>query len=227
MPSQEAFARLETLSGIERGRFTPQLEFRRIHVYRPTTVLLPSLYLRHSFIDLEKPSPSPSPVLASTFTMDAIQLTDRLDRLTCNFAQYRVEMAFRIDSLERGLASTKGYTMRSCGPEVAPHLRPLPPVPRSASPGFAKHRRHPRLPPRIYATYDLSPQFLRTAYPGTLHGNPKQPSHGGFSLAKKAGSSENTNLTIYTGENRSCCAEEELTRPSYLVCYLQPPSFIS
>lgn len=125
MLSKDALARFEALSGIERGRFTPQLEFRR-PTYNPTDQHFP-LRRRHSSTHVQPPCSSPLSAIASTAMMDANQLASHLDALTRDFAQYRVEMALRVENLERRLAAAEGALTRLSNPEAAqaPHRSDL------------------------------------------------------------------------------------------------------
>ncbi|KAF1358160.1 hypothetical protein EJ07DRAFT_157161 [Lizonia empirigonia] len=155
--------------------------------------------------------------------MDTNQLAQELNSLRRNFAQYRVEMALRIDSLERRLSAAESALPgpgRSSAPLSIPPLRRAPaaaPAPvhgyGSPMPGFAEHRRHPRAPVPINTAPASSGTQVISSTP---YAYPWQPPRSA-TPARRAGSSENATFLPFVleriasasqrkspGDNRTC-----------------------
>lgn len=214
MTSGEAIASSEALSGIEFDCFTPAQDLRHNHLYRPTPALLPSLHRRHSSSYLA-PSPNlPSPDV-SRGTMDTNQLAHELNSLRRNFAQYRVEMALRIDSLERRLSAAESALPgpgSSSTPLSTPALRRAPPAAPapvhafgSPMPGFAEHRRHPRAPVPINTVPASSGTQVMSSTP---YAYPRQPPRSA-TPAKRAGSSENATFLPFVLERIASASQRK------------------
>ncbi|KAJ4345108.1 hypothetical protein N0V95_005921 [Ascochyta clinopodiicola] len=105
--------------------------------------------------------------------MNTSQLAQELDALRRNFAQYRVEMAIQVDSLERRLSTAESALAGLGDPKAISHFPPLRSAPPASAPGpghsstmprFTERRHRMHAPPPISIAPAPSSQIRTPAY---------------------------------------------------------------
>lgn len=146
--------------------------------------------------------------------MNVSQLTLELQSLRQDYNQYRVEMASRLDDLERRLEIAETALARdgSYGMDLPPMppsgLRPTGSGSRSDA-VFAEHRCLAQPPPPLHPAPALSPAFASPNHSATTYGHPQQAPRAGGRPPKKMGSAENAGYLPYAIEKIAAAAQKK------------------
>jgi hypothetical protein len=142
--------------------------------------------------------------------MSTKYLVDQLEALSRNFAQYRVEMALRLDGLERRLATAEAALAQSSFNAPGHSLSSRATTPMvGARPGFSEHRRLPGVPPPLNTGLSVDNRGSRRGQPPTAYDRAAESPQSAVPLARRSGSGENATFLPFTLERIASAAQKK------------------